>query len=903
MCTIGNISHVYASEDVSIAFIDNTFPRWDLDAINVFGSTTNAAGTDTISVDWGDGSTDAGIAIAGDGSWFASHTFTSSAVGTNNVVAKLVNASSVEIASTIPSTVDVQKHTTSLTINPLFAVFEGDNITVNGTLNDDDVGVGIGGATLHFDGTGATAIPDTVTNPDGTFSSTGSAPNIDADLVTVVGHLQNNSIYSNSDSNQDTFDIFNATKTTVFPVAIGSQVDVNLPGFGFAASIQFQNVINLGNILVSECDSPASIRYVSPSPLQTCLKVSPTSQILAPGSATMVNMSYTGAEPLPTGYNASDIDMFHNILPDIEDITQSRDTINKIIQGKTTNFSDFVLGLAVHLPTKPADSVRQTVLVGDNQEVNFRNITNVTNSSATAFLDKSSYSFADTAILTVNDPEANVDQTQLNIETVKINSTTSTVNNPDSISLNVTETGPNTGIFQGSFKFTSGASSGNFLQIAPGDVISINLPSHASMKAILNGITQAGAVDMTDYDIIANDPPFAFNPVFLPIGGAVDLKLVDAQMTGGTVQVTISYANADLKGQDPAFLDIFHLEPGNNWVVATTSRDPVAKTIIGQVSTLSPFTLGCCFGSVPGGGGGGLVRPGLVLNFLVAFSSPSNGGSIYVPPSLDLSGLASVQGQLPDSIRIQVLNHDPYKPMSPSYDTTFDYPFSIDGGGYAISGHSNPILTKTEEVGIPTKIKLNIPSSTLRHVALYTNLRGDARDIDKSDTFIVYEKGNPLQIVDPHGYIANVKFDLTTVGIKNTIVYTITFAKPMERSDIDLRVWDQRMASADTRILDAWQVDPQSLTAPSQAIPITAPTQNTESVLENHTDLIPAIKDWGGYSSNPISDSEFLSHMGISGQFIPKWVTTPAKYVVDGDLTPQEFETIVKYLASQGIVK
>jgi hypothetical protein len=43
--------------------------------------------------------------------------------------------------------------------------------------------------------------------------------------------------------------------------------------------------------------------------------------------------------------------------------------------------------------------------------------------------------------------------------------------------------------------------------------------------------------------------------------------------------------------------------------------------------------------------------------------------------------------------------------------------------------------------------------------------------------------------------------------------------------------------------------------------------------------------------------------MGITGQSIPQWVATPAKYVVNGDLTPQEFEIIVKYLASQGIIK
>jgi hypothetical protein len=278
----------------------------------------------------------------------------------------------------------------------------------------------------------------------------------------------------------------------------------------------------------------------------------------------------------------------------------------------------------------------------------------------------------------------------------------------------------------------------------------------------------------------------------------------------------------------------------------------------------------------------------------------SHGGSSYVPPSLDLNGLAGVQGALPDNIRNQILNHDPLKPMSPSYDHSFDYPFSIDGGGYVLAGLTNTIVTQTEKTGIPVDVKLNIQSSTIQHVALYTNLRGDARDIDKSDTFIIYEKGQPLQIVDPHGYFADVKFDISPNGINTDITCAITFAKPMEKSDIDLRIWNDLMSSSDNKILDAWKIEPSSSTAQSQTGPIT--TMQDATHVSNPSYMMSAIKDWGGYSSNPISDSKLLYHMGIKGDHIPSWVMKLTKYVVNGDITEKEFASTIKYLSANGLI-
>lgn len=279
-------------------------------------------------------------------------------------------------------------------------------------------------------------------------------------------------------------------------------------------------------------------------------------------------------------------------------------------------------------------------------------------------------------------------------------------------------------------------------------------------------------------------------------------------------------------------------------------------------------------------------------------SSSDDEGSSYVPPSISFKGMDVMQKTLTDDMRNNVLNHDPLKPISPSYDSFVDYPLLIDGGGYVLVGLTNTIVTQTEKTGIPADVKLNIPSSNIQHVALYTNLRGDARDIDKSDTYIIYEKGKPLQIVDPYGYFADVKFNMSTNGINNAIVYTITFAKPMEKSDIDLRVWDDHMHSSDNRILDAWQVKSQTSTSSSQTgsiatstvpMSITMPVQN---VVHVSTD-----------PSNQVLDSKLLYSMGVKGNHIPSWVMKLTKHITNGDISEKDFVNSIMYLSSTGIIK
>ena len=342
--------------------------------------------------------------------------------------------------------------------------------------------------------------------------------------------------------------------------------------------------------------------------------------------------------------------------------------------------------------------------------------------------------------------------------------------------------------------------------------------------------------------------------------------------------------------------------------VTDSSSDVVTATYLGSSASV-PVTLSTGEG---GGGGGGLVRPGLVLNLLAVLVS---GGKDSSPPSFGIS--TNSLSSLPDSIRASLSNQDPFKPILPSNDLPIDYPLTIDDKGFLISSYASTIVTNTVKTGTPVKLKMLFnEASTLEHVALYTNIRGTQREISNSDTYIIYDKGKITEIVDPHGYFSDVKLDISKDGTKNVFTYDITFAKPMEKSDIVMRAWDAKKNSADNKIFDAWESleDTEKETAQIESGKIESGQNEAglggilnenekQSLQEENSKLITAIKKWGGYSAESASDSDLLESIGVEAKHIPSWVKKPTRWIVNGDLTTEEFINAIKYLHEKGIIK
>jgi len=360
-----------------------------------------------------------------------------------------------------------------------------------------------------------------------------------------------------------------------------------------------------------------------------------------------------------------------------------------------------------------------------------------------------------------------------------------------------------------------------------------------------------------------------------------------------------------------SIIDVLPGSPTENTVIATipTDNDPITVELNPDVSNpvRDPSTdvkdgfgniIQCSYlGNLPH------LSKFAVGGIIPALAILGAGGGGEPGPSLGFSTL--LFSTLPDAIKNSILHHDPFKPIAPSTDPSISYPLSIDGKGYLLGGYSNTIQTVTEETGAPVDLHMiSQDGAPLQHVALYANLQGSSKDLYDSDTYIIYDEGKPLQIVDPHGFFSNVKFDIKDEGLQHELTYTITFAKPMAKSDLDLRMWDESKHSSDTKIYDALQV----VTDASQANNDQASNNNSiltdaKATTTQNSDIIIAIKDWGGYSSHPISDSEFLSDVGIKGHEIPHWAMKTTKWILDGEISPQDFANTLKYMEEKGILK
>ncbi|MHB8546427.1 MAG: hypothetical protein ACYDAJ_06640 [Nitrosotalea sp.] len=274
--------------------------------------------------------------------------------------------------------------------------------------------------------------------------------------------------------------------------------------------------------------------------------------------------------------------------------------------------------------------------------------------------------------------------------------------------------------------------------------------------------------------------------------------------------------------------------------------------------------------------------------------------------------------------------------FAPSFTVGFipsEYPISINGTNFTPSNYTKTTSSTVQLVtGKPFLLNLllygDYGPSSVQHVTIFTNLRDNARELQNSDTVISWDKSDrpQLSVIDPHGYFGPVTVDAISHGNNLELDYMITFAKPMASSDLIVRAWGTDLYVSNTYLLNAWrsvlgslQIPSSNLLGTSSAIPNStttntqqptdkqssnsADTQSSEQVKTQKSDLLQSIKDWGGYSSNPISDSRLLSYLGMRGTHISPWVAKTARWVVSGDMTEQEFVNVIQYLDKSGMIK
>ena len=132
----------------------------------------------------------------------------------------------------------------------------------------------------------------------------------------------------------------------------------------------------------------------------------------------------------------------------------------------------------------------------------------------------------------------------------------------------------------------------------------------------------------------------------------------------------------------------------------------------------------------------------------------------------------------------------------PAFDDTADEHLNINGDTFHLEDFETRTGTQTFEVGDAISMTFAVTeqggADDLVHFEFLTNLIGDTRDYDSSDTYIQYDISG-IQVTDPNGYFSSAAVDISDDGAD--IVYItvdITFAKPMASSDIILHMWDEQ---------------------------------------------------------------------------------------------------------------
>jgi len=237
------------------------------------------------------------------------------------------------------------------------------------------------------------------------------------------------------------------------------------------------------------------------------------------------------------------------------------------------------------------------------------------------------------------------------------------------------------------------------------------------------------------------------------------------------------------------------------------------------------------------------------------------------------------------------------------------YPLYIDGKGIELPQYSNMVPTTVLHTGSPVTIRVeaydNEGLQSIQHVGLFMNLPGNDTNLSDSDTQIVWEKGQPLELIDPHHLFSNA--DVVSIP-KNNILeldYNVTFAKPMPISSIVIRMWNQYRSSTDVQVLDAIQVMPPNTSSTLREQISSDLTQDNKKGTTStpQSDIMTIIKKWGGYMPQSVSDSQLLNSMGIKGDHIPSWFVKTTKWVADGSFTVGDFENAVEYMHDKGIIR
>ena len=223
--------------------------------------------------------------------------------------------------------------------------------------------------------------------------------------------------------------------------------------------------------------------------------------------------------------------------------------------------------------------------------------------------------------------------------------------------------------------------------------------------------------------------------------------------------------------------------------------------------------------------------------------------------------------------------------ISPAFDEGQSN-LSINDNSFSLIDSDNYIDTQTFDVGEKIILEFIVfeqgGADSLIHFEFLTNLTEKIRDYSTSDTYLVYDKDEDVLVNDPHKYFSNTAFSITD-GVDDLVYITVelTFAKPMESSDVIIRMWDQKRQSFDTTIHDIFVISGNELIS------------NTE------TELPPVIED--PVIEDPVIEDPVIEDLDES-VIIPEWLKKNAGWWSQDQLDDTTFISAVQYLIQNQVI-
>jgi len=169
-------------------------------------------------------------------------------------------------------------------------------------------------------------------------------------------------------------------------------------------------------------------------------------------------------------------------------------------------------------------------------------------------------------------------------------------------------------------------------------------------------------------------------------------------------------------------------------------------------------------------------------------------------------------------------------------------------------------------IQLQVRLKDDESSSHVQTVVLYTDIRDKLSDKQFSDTYIAFDRYQPLIVFDPNHLFKEVKAKESIENGEYWAIFDLVFAKPMKKSDIIIEAWDDSRTPIAAKIVDAWEInETPTLLLPQQKITIPHEAAST-TCQENNSCFSPYAIQIAEGSTVTWSNEDTFIHTITSGE-------------------------------------